>query len=108
MRRILKMKPIRALYLQVWDTVGKVNVTGNRKKGSNAKRPREEWCPAQVPAIIDRQTWEEVQYLREARRMRPKGHCNTCYGMVRCGVAGCGCTMHGNRVKEKDTERTET
>jgi len=105
-RRILANETYTGvLYLRVEDATG---VRNNRhrpveEKVSRKKRPREEWCVVRVPAIIDRQTWEEVQFrLRDARRLRP-GKTRAKYllsGMVRCGL--CSHTMHGNRVKKKN------
>lgn len=94
------------LYLRVEDATG---VKANRyrspeEKVSRKKRPREEWCAVKIPAIIDRQTWEEVQFrLREGRRQR-SGKALEKYllsGIVRCGFPGCGRTMHGNRITRR-------
>ncbi|HBV98091.1 MAG TPA: preprotein translocase subunit TatB [Desulfotomaculum sp.] len=106
-RRILTNETYTGvLHLRVEDSTG---VKNNRyrpqeEKISRKKRPREDWCSTQVPPIIDRQTWDEVQYrLRDARRVRP-GKAIEQYmlsGMVQCGVPGCGHTMHGNRIRKK-------
>jgi len=100
------------LHIRVEDSAG---VKNNRyrppeEKIHRKKRPRDEWCTVQIPAIIDRQTWEEVQFrLREARRVKP-GRAIEKYllsGIVQCGVPGCGHTMHGNRIKKKLRDRLE-
>jgi len=106
-RRILRNESYTGiLRIQVEDSTG---VKNNRyrppeERVSRKKRPREEWCTVQIPAIIDRQTWEEVQYrLDSARRMRP-GMAIEKYllsGIVQCGVPDCGHTMHGNRIRKK-------
>lgn len=105
-RRILKNESYTGtLHLRVEDSSG---VKNNRyrppeEKVSRKKRSLEEWCAVQIPSIIDRQTWEEVQFrLRDARRKRP-GKSIEQYllsSMLQCGVPGCGYTMHGNRVKK--------
>lgn len=107
-RRILTNESYTGtMYIQVEDTTGVKNNRYRRpeERVSRKRRPREEWCAVHIPAIIDRQTWEEVQYrLRDARRVRP-GRAIEKYllsGMVQCGVPGCGHTMHGNRIKKKN------
>ncbi|OPX85577.1 recombinase family protein [Pelotomaculum sp. PtaB.Bin117] len=106
-RRILTNETYTGtLYLRVEDSTG---VKNNRyrapeEKVSRKKRPREEWCAVQVPLIVERQIWEEVQYrLRDARRIKP-GMSIEQYllsGLVRCGAPECGHTMHGNRISRR-------
>jgi site-specific DNA recombinase len=54
--------------------------------------PVEEWQPVTVPAIVDRDQWEQVQnLLDEGKRLRPRYHAKHQYLLarrVRCGKCG--------------------
>jgi len=64
------------------------------------ERPREEWIPVQIPAIIEREQFEYAQLLlQESRRRWAKTPLRKYLlsGLVRCGE--CGNTMTGCRMK---------
>jgi len=85
-------------YTGVW-WYGKLDCRGGRVPGRKfPERPREEWLPVNVPAIIPRETWERAQEkLAEARRLwagRPKER-YLLSGLVAC--RDCGGRMHGSK-----------
>lgn len=63
-----------------------------RRKSSKADRPREEWLPVAVPAIIDKAAWQKVQDLLKQNIMRsPRNNKKNDYllrGLVICGLCG--------------------
>ncbi|MDA8337006.1 MAG: recombinase family protein, partial [Peptococcaceae bacterium] len=74
-------------------------------KTSMRPKPKEEWIPTTVPAIIDRETWEKAQLqLQENSRLSLRN--NKCHeyllrGLIRCGDCGrayAGSTSHGKRI----------
>ena len=67
-------------------------VTGDLKR-SQSLRPKSEWQPVAVPAIIDRQTWEKAQErLEEGRNRSRKGKANHPYLLA--GRLTCACGYH--------------
>jgi site-specific DNA recombinase len=59
------------------------------------KRPKEEWIEIEVPALVDRQIWEEAQQLRKQNKLfsrRNKKHNYLLGGLIRCA---CGRAMSG-------------
>jgi site-specific DNA recombinase len=74
-------------------------------KTSMRLRPKDQWIPTAVPAIIDRETWEKAQaQLQENSRFSRRN--NTCNeyllrGLIRCGNCGrayVGSFPHGRRI----------
>lgn len=66
------------------------------KRNQPVLRPKEEWIPIPVPAIIDRETWDKAQEkIKEARRLWSgwTKHNYLLSGIISC--ADCGNTMHG-------------
>ncbi|BAF58874.1 site-specific recombinases [Pelotomaculum thermopropionicum SI] len=96
------------LYISRYDTK---DVKFNKYKPpeervSRKERPREEWVPISVPAIVDKQTWEAAQKRFENSRRRWRSFSTYPYllsGLMRCGK--CGATMHGNLVTSKGKKR---
>lgn len=94
-------------YHNKWNTEG---MLGNKYKQDKdekipmTKRPKEEWIPVEVPAIIEKKTFEKAQRLMKESRRRWAGHSKNTYllsGLVRCGE--CGNTMTGRRHKNWGT-----
>jgi len=59
------------------------------------KRPEEEWIEIKVPALVDRQIWEEAQEIRKQNKLfsrRNKKHDYLLSGLIRCA---CGRAMSG-------------
>jgi len=86
-------------YAGVWH-YNKYDCRGGLKSGQPAaKRPREEWVPVPVPAVIDRALWERAQAkLAEARRLWAGRKCEKYLlsGLVTC--AECGRPVHGEKI----------
>lgn len=59
-------------------------------------RPREEWIPIEVPAIVDRETWQEAQI---PRRQKKRKYTYLLAGLVYCGR--CGSSLYGTSYKNK-------
>lgn len=62
----------------------------------NIIRDRSEWIPISVPAIIDRETWEQAQIIRRENKknsLRNTKHEYLVKNIVRCGL--CGRAMTG-------------
>lgn len=93
-------------YQRKWNTEG---MLGNKYKPKEERiqqklRPKEEWIPVKVPAIIDRKTFELAQKLLKESRRRWAGRPKRKYllsGLLRCG--DCGNTMTGRRTKNWGT-----
>ena len=69
-------------------------------------RPREEWIPFSVPAIISPDTWQKAQEIMEqnvrfAKRNRKRRYLLS--GLMVCGV--CGHTMHAATQKDRSFYR---
>ena len=66
-------------------------------KTGRRPRPREEWIPIPVPALVDEATWEAAQaQLRHNSLMSPRNNTRHQYllrGLIRC--PRCGCTYTG-------------
>jgi site-specific DNA recombinase len=73
--------------------------SGKSLKSSCRLRPREEWIPIAVPAVIPRETWEAAQVqLRANSRFSPRNNCKRQYlltGLVKCGICGKGYSGSG-------------
>ena len=70
------------------------NMPGNappRKYNSSCvTRPREEWIPIEVPAIIDQETWEQArEQLQRNRERAPRN--NKVHDYLLKGLLVCGC-----------------
>lgn len=81
-----------------YDTTGMV---GNKFK-PKAERVKmaiknpDEWVVTEIPAIVDKQTWEQAQDILETARRRFAGKPKRTYllsGLLRCAI--CGNPMHG-------------
>jgi len=90
-------------YHNKWQTEG---MLGNKYKQDKdekipmTKKPKEEWIPVDVPAIIDKKTFDLASKLLKESRRRWAGKPKNKYllsGLVRCG--DCGNTMVGRKVK---------
>jgi len=96
------------LYLHTTDASG---VKNNRYRPKNERvsrkeRPRGEWLPAKVPAIIDELTFRKAQQKLEVIRRQRPGNAKYNYllsGLCLCGY--CGSTMHGNLITEKSGKK---
>ncbi|MDO9301422.1 MAG: recombinase family protein [Anaerolineales bacterium] len=68
---------------------------GVRIGPTRIKRPKEEWIEIEVPALVDRTTWERAQELRELNKQFSRRNAKHDYllsGLVRCA---CGKAMSG-------------
>jgi site-specific DNA recombinase len=76
-------------------------------KGKCVKRPREEWKPVQVPAIISRDVWERAQ-----QRLAHKGdHCRNVkhdYLMRTRVTCMCGYAMQGRARRSRRVDGDDT
>ncbi|MGD6841243.1 recombinase family protein [Bacillus infantis] len=107
-RQILMNETYSGVYFHnKWNTEG---MLGNKYKQDRdekipmTKRPKEEWIPVDVPAIVEKKTFEKAQRLLKESRRRWAGHSKNIYllsGLVRCGE--CGNTMTGRRSKNWGT-----
>ncbi|MDI6705334.1 MAG: recombinase family protein, partial [Bacillota bacterium] len=71
------------------------------EKVKRVERPREEWVPVEVPAIIDEETWNEAQEIMKQARRKWRSYGKACYllsAMITCGL--CGSTIHGNLITQ--------
>lgn len=76
-------------------TVNFMSTTVSYKVHKTVHRPQEEWqiIPDTQPAIIDQDTWDRVQELREGRRRNTKtGRVSLFSGLAFC--ADCGARLH--------------
>jgi site-specific DNA recombinase len=79
--------------------------TGKRgarnRKTRHRERPREEWIPIPVPAIIDRDTFDRVkQVSRDNSKWNPRGAEWGVWllrGLIECGHCHLGCNCHRMR-----------
>jgi site-specific DNA recombinase len=70
-----------------------------QEKSSRCLRPREEWIPISVPAIIDRETYERAQeQLRRNQRNSPR---NTRYRYLLRRLVKCGCGLAMNTIMQQ-------
>ena len=99
-RRILRNETYTGtLYLHRHDAGG-MNLNRYRppeERVSRAIRPRAEWIPVQVPALVDPELWAQAQRQQDTGRRRRPGAAKRTYllsGLVRCGL--CGSTLTGN------------
>jgi site-specific DNA recombinase len=78
-------------------------VIPKRGQGKQVKRPREEWTSVQVPAIIDRETWQAAQARFEENKRaligRPMEHTYLLSHRLRC--AKCGYGFRGQIIRGK-------
>jgi site-specific DNA recombinase len=90
--------------------LGNVTYTGcasyNRRRrdkdGRISFRPESEWIPLTVPAIVDRETFEQVQAQLRRNSSLLSGNRDRLYlltGLLRCacGFRICGCASHAKR-----------
>lgn len=106
-RQILMNETYTGVYYHnKWDTEG-ILANKYKKEGEEKVkqklRPREEWIAVEVPAIIDRKTFELAQRLLKESRRRWAGKPKRKYllsGLLRCGH--CGNTLTGKRQKNWD------
>lgn len=76
-------------YQNRWDTA-------NGKNTHQVRKPRDQWVAVPVPAIVDRETWEDAQrQVAENTTFNPRRakHDYLLRGLVHCGV--CGRRMSG-------------
>ena len=71
------------------------------RKTRHRERPREEWIPIPVPAIIDRDTFDRVkQVSRDNTKWNPRGAEWGAWllrGLIECGHCHLGCNCHRMR-----------
>jgi site-specific DNA recombinase len=80
---------------------------GNGPRGARTRktryreRPREQWIPIQVPAIVDQDTFERAQQVsRDNSKWNPRGAEPGAWllrGLVECGPCGVGANCHKMR-----------
>lgn len=78
----------RETYAGIWRFGVRIGPTRN-------ERPKEEWIEVEVPALVDRETWETAQELRGRNKLfskRNKQHDYLLSGLIRCV---CGRAMSG-------------
>jgi len=78
----------RETYAGIWRFGVRIGPTRN-------ERPKEEWIEVEVPALVDRETWETAQELRGQNKLfskRNKQHDYLLSGLIRCV---CGRAMSG-------------
>ncbi|MBT3316036.1 MAG: recombinase family protein [Anaerolineae bacterium] len=88
-------RPYGVLSILEAETYAGVWKYGMRIGYSHHKRPKEEWIEVEVPAIIDRKTWEEAQLQRKRNKKLSGGKRKRSYllsSFLRCS---CGCAMTG-------------
>jgi hypothetical protein len=83
------------------------SLEGNGPRGArnhktrNRERPREEWIPIPVPAIIDRDTFDRVKQIkRDNSKWNPRGAEWGVWllrGLIECGHCHLGCNCHRMR-----------
>lgn len=92
------------VYLNRYDCSG-LAVNKYRPPGEKLKkqlRPKEEWIPVNIPAIVEPALWERAQLARGRRRKLINGSF-LLSGLVRCGT--CGLPMWGTSYKNKNGKR---
>ncbi len=67
----------------------------NKTQGKGAQRPRSEWIPISVPAIVDRSTYEAAQPLLDAHGGGRRTRVYPLSGLLRCSA--CGSRYAGSR-----------
>jgi site-specific DNA recombinase len=71
------------------------------RKTRHRERPKEEWIPIPVPAIIERETFERAQRVsRDNSKFSPRGADPGAWllrGLVECGHCSVGCNCHKMR-----------
>jgi site-specific DNA recombinase len=70
-----------------------------QEKSSHCLRPREEWIPISVPAIIDQETYERAQ--EQLKRNQWNAPRNTRYQYLLRRLVKCGCGMAMNAVMQQ-------
>jgi len=79
------------------------------RKTRHRERPREEWIPIPVPAIIDRDTFARVtQVSRDNSKWNPRGAEWGAWllrGLVECGHCHLGCNCHKMRGRNGTVHR---
>lgn len=86
-------------YHNRYDTEGNYVRKQSGKNRIHKIRPKEEWVPIQIPAIVSKELFDNVQVRLGQAKRRSAGHKKHDYllsGLVRCGR--CGCTMTGRRT----------
>lgn len=66
--------------------------TGQYTK-QTVNRPKDEWIPIPIPAIIPREDWEKAQRIIKQNKSALNKNCKRSYllkGIVKCGVCGMG------------------
>ncbi len=94
----------RETYAGVWYAYRykMVKVPGQRKK-KRVRRPKSEWVPIDVPAIIDRATWNMTQArLKQGRAMSKRNNLSHEYLMGRRLTCKCGYHIQGKPCWSKD------
>jgi site-specific DNA recombinase len=98
-RRILK-NPAYAgtMWLNRWCSEGRKAARQRGQKAAQRLRPREDWVPVSIPALISREAWEALQRSLAGMKKGRRGGRVRSYplsGLLRCGL--CGAPMWGFR-----------
>jgi len=73
-----------------------------RGMGKQVARAQEEWIPVEVPAIIDRETFDLAQERKEYNKRALSGHTEHEYLMkARLTCSKCGYAMRGHTIRKK-------
>jgi DNA invertase Pin-like site-specific DNA recombinase len=92
---------IGTVYYNRRETIDGNGARGRARKTRYRERPREEWIPISVPAIIDRDTFERVrQVSRDNSKWNPRGAEPGAWllrGLIECGHCRVGCNCHKMR-----------
>ena len=84
--------------------LGKTVCENYKTKSKRRTAPEEQFVfEGAIPAIIDEETWNNVQHLRETKRRQPKRRTasNRLTGMLYCADCGAKMTFRSNLVRDK-------
>jgi site-specific DNA recombinase len=100
---------IGTVYYNRRETIDGNGARGRARKTRYRERPREEWIPISVPAIIDRDTFERVrQVSRDNSKWNPRGAEPGAWllrGLIECGHCRVGCNCHKMRGRNGSFHR---
>lgn len=93
------------LYIRRYDTRDyKLNKFKKKKdKVSIVEKPKDQWIGIEIPAIIDKHTWEKAKLMLDKGKRIYKNSLDKTYllsGLLKCGC--CGGTMFGKTVSKKN------
>lgn len=93
------------IYIRRYDTRDyKLNKFKKKKdKVSIVEKPKDQWIGIEIPAIIDKYTWDKAKLTLDKGKRIYKNHIDKTYllsGLLKCGC--CGGTMFGKTVTKKN------